>query len=439
MGAENQAKQGGQAASPLPHGHPAGIGLLRNERGILLTMVMLVMLVLSMLSLILFDSLGVDTKLAGHNLRGSQALNAAEAGVSEAITRIIRGDIPDTLNPRLVAQIFLIAPGSEPPMGPDSIALATAQPAGHWLRYSMPGKGPDVLTVRYKTDPGRNVIYRYDPAADPAVQTTSGLPIYVIESTGRRGGDKRSIVTEVTPKPIDLNLQAALTSDVDVRFSGISAVCGYNHRHDTLPGIGALGRSDPLPTGCNWQPGTLWELGSGHVLGVRTTGSIDSVGLVLQAVQAGAPSAALESQVGFYVGPWQALGMGQSQFYDWVGPPAAMEPLLPEGITYLDNNGTRQDKSGNFTFNAGVGKGLMYVDGDLTITGAFVYEGLIYVEGDFKVTGVAWVLGAVVVKGKTHVKAATGTLTILFSRDAVTKNLTWQSGDFVTLAWREVP
>src|SRR5439155_785269 len=80
-------------------------------------------------------------------------------------------------------------PGSVPVPGADSIALATSQPADQWLDYSRATQGPGVLTIQYKTDPAKTTIYRYDPALNPAVQTASGNPIYVVTSTGRKGAD----------------------------------------------------------------------------------------------------------------------------------------------------------------------------------------------------------------------------------------------------------
>jgi hypothetical protein len=394
----------------------------RDQRGIALVMALLVLLVISLLATTLMLTLNVDTKIAGHSMREAQALNAAEAGVGEALARIRNGDIPTNNNPLQVAQIFNTWQGSVPVLGgADSIALATSQPGGQWLQYSTMGRSDSVLTVRYKTDNPPTVIYRYDPSKSPAVQTTSGLPIFVITSTGRKGSAYRRVVAEVIQKPVFANVKGALAAAVDIDFTGTATVCGYNHRMDTPAGIS--GR----------PPCDTYELGSGHLAGAWSTGSITSGGT---ATQYGTP-ANQPGQSGFYAGPWDALGMSQYDFFSWVGAPLSTEPINPKGVYYLDNNSATQDKSGDFKFNGGTGEGLLYADGDLAINGTFIFRGMIYIEGDLQINGTCWILGGIMVKGRGGIKIANGTCTILYSADAISQSIAKYGGQFVTLSWRE--
>src|SRR5262249_57318718 len=105
----------------------------RRERGIALIVALVVLLVLSLIAAALMMSLNVETHISGHDERRTEALSVAEAGISEVLSRIRSGEVPDTLNPRMTSQIFLAAPGSVPVLGNDSTGLATAQPAGKWL------------------------------------------------------------------------------------------------------------------------------------------------------------------------------------------------------------------------------------------------------------------------------------------------------------------
>ena len=105
-----------------------------------------------------------------------------------------------------MAQIFNVASGSVPVLGTDSTGFATAQPAGAWLPYSTATRGPNVLTVQYKTDPARTFVYKYDATKNPAVQPTSGSPIYVITSTGTAGGDVRRVRAEIYARPVIANV-----------------------------------------------------------------------------------------------------------------------------------------------------------------------------------------------------------------------------------------
>ncbi len=402
----------------MPAGPPAG---LRDERGVALVMALLVLLVISLLSVTLLVTVNVETKVSSLSAMQTQAVNLAEAGVGEAIARIRSGDIPTNTNPRQVAQIFNTIPGNVPVLGVDSVALATRQPAGQWLNYTTAGKTDSVLTVTYKTNADRTLIYKYDPTKNPAVQTTSGFPIFVVTSTGRRGSASGRVVAEVIQKPVNVNAKGALAADKGIDFSGNSEICGFNHDINTPAGT----RGRPPCDG--------WELASGHLNGSWSSGTITSGG---SSAQNGVPPNN-PNQTGFYSGPWDAFSMQQAEFFSWIGAPLASEPANPQGIYYLDNNGTSQDASGDFKYNGGTGEGLLYVDGDLAINGNFVFRGLVYIEGDLKINGTCWILGSIIVKGKSRIKIANGSCTILYSNDAITQNIAKYGGQFVTLSWRE--
>jgi hypothetical protein len=311
-----------------------------------------------------------------------------------------------------------------PVLGADSVALATRQPDGQWLNYTSAGKTDSVLTVKYKTDNANppTIIYKYDPNKNPAVQTVSGFPVFVVTSTGRKGGVSRRIVTEVIQRPVNVNAKAAFAADKGIDFSGNAVVCGYNHEIDTP--AGTSGR----------PPCNSYELAGGHCNGSWSSGQITSTG---SSAQEGWPAPNNPNQVGFYTGPWDALSMTQAEFFAWVGAPVGVEPANPDGVYYIDNNSSSQDASGEFSYNGGDGEGLLYVDGDLTINGNFAFRGLIYVEGDFKINGDVWILGGIIVKGKSNIKIANGSCTVLFSEEAISQNIAKYGGQFVTLSWRE--
>jgi Tfp pilus assembly protein PilX len=416
-------------------------GPSRRERGMALVIAMLALTMLSLLGLVLMTSVNTDTKLTSHSLAEATALNNAEAGIAEATTRIMNGDINlSTTNAKSTALIFNQTAGNVPPVGADTVALPTAQPAGSWLAYSTANKGPEVLTVTFKTDANRTVIYKYDPSKNPPVQTVSGMPIYVVKSTGRyeRGGAAnrinqatRATVTEIVQMPIILNTKGAMAANYDVKFNGNAVVCGYNHRADTPDDAGKNGRAGV--GGCNENPGANhWETAWGNLAGIWSTNNVQTTG---GAAASGTPAEA-QNQVGFYAGPWEALSMTQAEFYAWVGTRLSAEPANINGIVYLDNNGTTQDHSGNFAFNGGTGSGFMYVDGDLTLNSDFRYRGFIYVEGNLNLNGQAWILGGLVAKGESKLKI-NGGATVLYSWEAIQTNIAKFKGNFITLAWRE--
>lgn len=399
-----------------------------GERGVALVMALLVLLVMALLAAVLMMSVSINRKVAGHDLRMAKALNNAEAGVSEAMARIRSGDLPLPVNnPRAVGQIFLCPAGSVPVLGTDSIAVETRQPAGEWLSYSTASRSPEALTVQFKTDAARSVIYRYDPMMTPPINTATGLPIYVIDATGRQGSAVKKVVSEVIQKPFNVLCKGAFVADHTIDFVGNAVVCGYNHTYNANSPDGEDGRFTPP------DPCAAHETGVGDLYGSWTTGSTLNGG---GAFQNGIPSANASNQVGFYQGPWDCLGVPQADFYAWIGLARTAVPANLNAITYLDNDGTAQNQSGNFAIHGATGEGMLYVDGDLTLNSTFIYKGLIYVEGDFKLNGTAWILGGLVVRGKTDVKM-NGGATVLYSSEAILIALAKHGGQFVTLSWRE--
>lgn len=401
----------------------------RSERGIALVIAMLVLLVLTVLGLLLMMSATMDRQSVGYNVRGSQALNIAEAGVSEAMSRIRNGDASlDVARPASVAQIFNCALGSVPSLGTDSTGLATMQPSGNWLEYSSSARSDRALTVKFKTNSAGTTIMRYNPSLAEPINTVSGYPIYVITSTGMQGTSRRTIQTEVIQKPFNALAKAALAANQDIRFVGNAVVCGYNHTAATHTDDGKNGRGSSPDCADH-------ETGSGDLPGSWTTGGTTNGG---GAYQSGVPPVNLSGQTGFYTGPWDALGMSQANFLSWIGAPISTAPASLNGIYYIDGDGTVGNQSTNVGIHGGDGEGMLYVDGDLTINAQFSYRGLLYVEGDLKMNGQAWVLGGVIVKGRSEVRQ-NGGATILYSSEAISQALARYGGQFVTLSWRELP
>jgi hypothetical protein len=212
-------------------------------------------------------------------------------------------------------------------------------------------------------------------------------------------------------------------------------VCGFNHRADTPPWTGEDGRFNPPANNpCHGGGGKPdYETGVGDLYGSWTSGGTINGG---GAFQNGSPSANVSNQVGFYTGPWDALGVGQADFYSWVGAPKTDVPTNLNAITYLDNDNTGQNQSGAWGIHGVTGEGLLYVDGDVTLNSTFVYKGLVYIEGDLKLNGQAWILGGLIVRGKADV-TMNGGATVLYSSEAILLALSKYGGQFVTLSWRE--
>jgi Tfp pilus assembly protein PilX len=395
-----------------------------DERGMALVLALLVLMVMTVIGAALMANVTIEKKIAGHKARDTQAIALAEAGVQEAMLRIRNGDVPDDANPRGVTLIYNQVAGSLPASGADTTSLATVQPTGSYLNYSSASKS-GVLTVKYRTR-GSSIL-KYDENAATKINTATGNPIWIVTSTGKSGSATRTIYAEVTRSRINVLARAAVAAQVGIEFKGNINVCGHDHRMDT-PVMMA-------PPQCN--DGTHWAP-TIHTSCLPGAWSADSITKTGSAAVQGEPSNMQQHQTGFYSGPWDVLGMTQNEWWAWVGTPVGAEPANPRGIYYLDNNGLKQDATGNFHYNGGDGEGLLYVDGDLRLNGNFTYRGLIYCEGDLDINGNCWILGGLVVKGKSKVKIANGSATILYSSEAIQQKISKYGGNLRTLAWREL-
>ncbi len=405
-----------------------------EERGFALIVAMLSLLVLAMFSAILLMSAAVQTRIAGQDARRARALDLAEAGVAEAITRLKSGDVPLALNPRMVTQVFNTAAGSVPVLGTDSTALATSQAAGQWLNYSASGCDPGALTIRFKTDASRTVIYRYDSSRNPAVNTVSGQPIFEITSTGTVGSTQRTIVVEVVSRPPSLNAKGAITSGGQIQVGNSDYICGYNHSLSTPDWTSRYcGRSGPNP-GVDPAHSTCsaYETGTGNVAAIWGAGQVQPTSTP---PLWGSP-AALSGQSGMYSGPWDALGMTQAAFQAWLPPRRTTAPASWNGSFYLDKNATLGDSnSPGWTLSNVTGEGFLYIEGQVQVTGTFFWKGLVYVNGQFQHQGTIWILGGFVGQYQNQTENQSGA--ILYSKDAIDFYLSQYAGVYTRLSWRE--
>ncbi len=400
---------------------------LRNQRGAGLVVAMLVLLFITLLAAALMQNITVEDRITGETMRGSTALNIAESGVAEAIERIRLGEIPDDGDPRMVAQIYLTAPGRAPACGPDTIALSTWQ-TPPMLEYSAATKSPDVLTIRYKTDATHDRIYRYDAERNPRIQTMSGEPIFVITSTGRVGASARTVVSEVIRAPISVSSFAALAGKRGVVNLQQLYVCGFDHDRETPLWTASAHGRDGESGACNENLAVQhWELPGNVLPGVWTQGKFQSK----QGAPSGSP-AVVENAMGF-PSIWTMLNLTPGDFNTVVG-----KPLDADVAGSLHGARYYKPASGTLVITGGNGDGLLYVEGNVQIKGTFTYQGLIYSTGGIDIMGRAWILGGVVAGGSVRCLQSRQSVTVLYSRDAVNECVSRYSGRFVTLAWREL-
>jgi hypothetical protein len=423
----------------------------RNERGTGLVIAILTIVALFALGSALAFLTRTDVNIAKHQTLHTEAIYVAEGGVEEALYRLsLRDPTNVTVNgstinaairddsipydPNWKARIFLTRPGAEPVAASGEDHTVTVQDAGTWLEYSDASDPNIALTIEHKwkdlDDDGLREdgeIVLYDVGQYPPENHTSGSPVEVITVPGKSAMAARDVLVEAVRFPLNINARAALFCNEGVDVRGNVTVCGHDHDIDTpiftmLPGCRAWelnsNRTRCTPTGC--------------LVGVMTTGDIvDTRGTT---DLAGEPAPIDTSSSNQFYTLAEFLGITQTELDEILAGADFRDVGVTDpqdGITYVDNAGLPDAK-----WNGGTGTGLLYVTGNLDVSGNIVYKGLIYIEGDFTITGTPWVLGAVIVKGVSSYAFSGGNPAILYSSEAIAYFIQ-QHLDYIRIGWKE--
>lgn len=213
-----------------------------GEGGAALVIALLVLLVISVFGAALIVTTTTETKISSHQLRDSQALGVAEAGVEEVISRMSlhpadRDYIGDASFPlRLDWRTTVLLTDSPPPDSLPHYYVKSIQmgSTGDKLRYSTDDRDdPDNLVVYHKTQ--GDLIY-FCNLSDRSLYLESpdhiGFPVEVIEVTGRKGNAERRIIAEVV-KVVDPRYVP--TGGAFWWWGGLTGsdgsmkICGHNH------------------------------------------------------------------------------------------------------------------------------------------------------------------------------------------------------------------
>jgi hypothetical protein len=423
-----------------------------SERGVAMVALLMILSTLTILSVgfMLFST--TELRIADNQKDHVGALYTAEAGVSEIIARMEMdpgtlvdvnggtidayiGDDPFNPDPNWRTEVYLAAPGALPaPDGIETVA-ATVQPAASWLHYGDTGTGLEPIVVEHKwadrnTNGIREVgeIVLYDASRFPPENFVGGLPVETIRVPAQLNGSQRTVRAEVTRYSVTAKAQAAITCDRGVDLTGNMAGCGHNHDLWTPAGL-------KIPDCRPWElcANRTLDATEGCQVAVMTTGDETDTGG--SSDLEGFPTWSDTSSSNPFYDIESYLGISTAQWNEVRSNPdytSANDAEWFDGIVIIDHDATSDEK-----FNGGGGQGLIYVDGDMDIAGAFEWRGLLYVEGDLQITGTPWILGAVVVRGKTEDAFGAGNATILYSRDAIQMFVGNHLG-YQTLAWNEL-
>ncbi|HZL84982.1 MAG TPA: pilus assembly PilX N-terminal domain-containing protein [Candidatus Krumholzibacteria bacterium] len=422
-----------------------GVRSRQGERGAALILALAMLLALGFIGAALIYTAGGDLKMSGADRRGTQAQFSAEAGVQEALARLsmrpgtdvtVNGetfdacirDTASTLDPDWEVQMF--TPGGDTPTSanPSTMFTPTVQPTSSALDYV---RDDNLLVIRHKWRDlnGDNVrdaneIVRYDGSLIPPENMNTGSTIEVIEVSGYMADARRRLRVEVTRFPFSPNIMAALECNTGVDIKGTVNICGHNHSINTPENTNLESAPTCSPT---------YDEAFDHLPAVMTTG--DEIEVDGSTDLLGEPGPTDSSSTNPFYSLAEALGVEQDVVDQILADPdhtSSNDASPLNGITFVNGDATGSEK-----FNSVSGEGLLYVAGDLDISGGFSWVGLVYVDGDVRITGNAWVLGAMLVQGESDVGFGGGNPSILYSRDAIRLALEL-AFDYIIISWKEL-
>jgi hypothetical protein len=400
-------------------------------------MAILVIFALTVIGSVISMIASMDVKISGNQRMSTEALYAAEAGLSEAVHRmslinptvetvggwtgnIAISDAPP-YDPNWKTRIYMTNPGSAPGGKGSNVHTGTILDLkSRKIEYSATSGFEDVLTIEHKWEDRNNngirdanEIVLYDPVQVPPENFATGFPVEVVSVTGRHGLGERRIEAETVKLEVLGRSLGALFIDKSVRITGTPDFCGFNH-------------DVAVPNGTNPNACFAWHIGAGALAGVTTTG--DSVDIAGSVQVLGSPKPTNTDPANPFYSIEEVLGITTVQLNQILagGHKTITNPL--NGITYIN---------GDATVNANtIGEGLLYVTGHMKVAGGFEYRGLIYVEGDVQFVGDAWILGSMIVRGTKDDSFSAGKAELLYSGEAITRYV-GQYFPMIRLSWRE--
>ena len=423
---------------------PAGSGIeTHGESGNAMVVALLVLLVLTTAGVAYVAVTKSEKQIAGNQMTATQALYAAEAGITEGLHRMAYP--AESLNyigpPGLPVagwgRYIVIAPGRSA-LDPDGPALATdgMDNNENTLVDEPNERYPEVLTkqtvnasalrypyvrVEYKTQGG--LLTRFgDPdhnvATPPVENFTNGAPVLRITARGRTGNADKTLEAEAVRFPL-VDVESAIWTGGKLNFDGNGFfVDGHDHAatapYDTIPG------ASPTPA----------------VLCEGTTSDVTISGGQEDNVSGLGGNASVQQSAFTY--DFNALWSKFSAMADnsytgdqaWAGSTPAFGSLNDPKVTVVNGNLN--------TTAMWTGGGILVVNGNLDMRGGSQFTGIVIVMGDMDLAGggpadQAHIVGGILYQS-TVVDASRvrGSADVFFSTEAINAAQTLAK---YTLAW----
>lgn len=347
-----------------------------------------------------------ERQIAQYYTLSAQALYAAETGIEEARARLrtyaglyrIMDDTPD--DPKWSVAIVAKGDGQEPgEVLPHHVQVASLQSD---LAYTV--------TIRHATHPTDAAVLRWGDARGQGVHTRNtlrGENIYVITAHGMQGEARHTIEVEAIPEPPP-TVPAALYVAGPLRLPGGRASitgtdsCGDQHQagvRTTLPPSPMASKAGLTPPMLQGTPPVAYQSAPLHVQAM-----VDALKERATVVYTSVPAETASA------GPGESWGMPRMG-----ATPHAPSTCVERHIVHYDTRGTQGRLRPGTS-----GCGVLLVEGDVEIDGAFTWYGAVLVTGSLRLLGegTKQVTGGVVVAGAVTLEDK-GEMSLVYCSEAI--------------------
>jgi hypothetical protein len=418
---------------------------IKNQEGSAMIISLLVLLVLTMLGTLMLAQSNIETQIAGHDMRSTQALFAAEAGYAEGLARMSNSsDVANYVgrppgdwatNPGWGTYVVMANGNSadDPNRdvtltdGLDNDLDGQVDENGEYYPETVSLQGDDAIDypwvkIEYKKNAAGQVIVYGDHDSDlttPPIQNlTRGVPVLHVTASGAIGSSGRTVEIEAVKVPVTFYPAAMYTEDDNFKFNGTQwTVSGEDH--DPANGSVIAGATEVPGIATTANPNNITAALNGHqtnnIPGEGGTPSVLNANLDvdLQALaDSYAPLADLTLSGGNY---------GNQQ---WGG---------------LDDYMILNCTGDLHTAGQCEGGGVLIVHGDLFISGQFTWYGLVIVMGDITLTGGGQgvhIYGSTMVQGGIIKQTVGGNADIVYSSETLAKLA--DMNPYVPISWHEL-
>ncbi len=379
-----------------------------NERGAVLIVGLLVILVLTVLTMAAMMSTGTELRIAANDRSAKEVFYISEAGLEDARSRLQVGASASPIYDNQPANANWTAFIGT---APEATAKGYTGNSNQALYTALNPSVDYVVTIKHKLDSAGNILKWGDSNYDgiPEENATGGTPIYVITSTGHTStGATKSVQIEAAPEP-PITARAALYTKENTTIQGTSTyVLGMDHcGTEHVPGI--ITRATVGQNGNPTIDGMLNGIPTAIV--EHSDINLDVPKMIADFIQKADPSYNVTS--GTYTGMhWGIPTVDGNQ--------QCATSCSEHHIVNFNTNNTYVKLAGGSS-----GCGILMVEGDLHVEGAFQWYGIILVTGSIVFTGGGGknVTGAIVAGATASADLVGGDANIVYCSEAV-KNQT---------------